>query len=156
MFGLTKTAVIADDAAAEEAGEAPSLLASLQAEFKRRAKLKKTRRSKGIERSKALKNNEVTDIDSSDSEDDEVEDDTLGALREINVEHRLTVGTQKAREGISQTSLREQLAKHGVPESQTEFLFAQYINVEEEEEEEDNDDYDAFKEAEQIEVRSRK
>ena len=129
------------DAAAEEAGDAPSLLESFQDEIARRNKAKKAPH---------------VDHDGDgelDEPDDEIEDDTLGALREISIAYRNLVGREMARVGISQLRLREMLTGHDVPHSQIDYLFSKYVNPVEEDEgdDEDDDDYNAFEEAEALE-----
>ena len=143
------------DTAAEEAGDAPSLPESLTIELNRRYK-------KWKKANKAKAGNDVKQMDGDveDQEvDDEIEDDTLGSLREINIEYRTAAGKEKARQGISQLQLRKMLDDHEVPESQIDYLFSKYINHEEEDdagEEGDDDDYDAFEEAERMEEAEKK
>lgn len=134
--------------------QAPSLAESIRVEIRRRFK--------AYQKKKAAKTNvKQMDDDANDNDeaDEEVEDDTLGALREINLEYRAKVGKEKAREGISQLHLRKLLADKEVPESQVDYMFSKYINHEEEDdagEEGDDDDYDAFEEAERMEEAEKK
>ena len=107
--------------------QAPSLAESIRVEIRRRFK--------AYQKKKAAKTNvKQMDDDANDNDeaDEEVEDDTLGALREINLEYRAKVGKEKAREGISQLHLRKLLADKEVPESQVDYMFSKYINHEEE------------------------
>ena len=142
------------DAAAEEAGDASSLPESLSIEVQRRyKKWMKHRTSAGS----AVK--QEGDGDDDDVEEvDFIDDDTMGALHEINIEFRAAVGRDVARGGMPQAQLREKLEQRGVPAPQADFLFCKYINREEEMDagdemdQDDDDDYDVFEEADRMEA----
>jgi hypothetical protein len=90
--------------------------------------------------------------------DEEIEDDTLGNLREVNIEWRLLVGKEPARRGIPQYKLRAMLAERGVEQLQIDAIFAQFINHEDlpqsDEEGDDDDNYlDDRSEDEEVEAK---
>lgn len=148
------------DAAAEEAGDAPSLFDSIQDEYERRARVAKRQKAASAYAKTLDADGDGIADDAAEEADDDIDDSTLGALREINIEYRLTVGNEKAKEGISQMQLKELLVLKEVPGPQIDFLFATYINIVEEdegeEEDDDDEDYDAFEEAEKMEEAKKK
>jgi hypothetical protein len=107
------------DQAQEEAGDAKNLLESFVHQMGTRWARFKRKMSTG----KKVK--PVTEL-----LDEEIEDDTLGHLREVNIEWRLLVGKETARKGIPQYKLRAMLAERGVEQLQIDAMFGKFINHE--------------------------